>query len=106
MYHRTLRLSFLVTWLKFQVNFKLRHEKHSHLNGRLHDIEHKIKNRRPPCNRQQYQENKHQVKAIADDLHQIDMQLQAKILQHACVQSPMCITPLSAASSGYGSDMN
>jgi hypothetical protein len=92
--------------LKFQINYKLRHERHSHLHEKLHDIEHRIKNRRHPCTRQQYQENKHQVKAIAEDLHQIGMQLQEKFLQHATVPSPTCITPLSAGSSGYGSDMN
>lgn len=96
----------LVTWLKFQMNFKLRHGKPSILNEKLHDIEYKLKNHRHPCNRQQYHERKHQIKAIADDLHRIDMQLQEKIIQHVNVDSPICFTPLSAGSSGYGSDMN
>ena len=95
-----------MTWLKFQVNFKLRHEKFCHLNEKLHELECKIKNHRHPSNRQQYQENKQRAKTIDDELHHIDMQLQEKILQHINVQSPICITPLSATSSGYGSDMN
>jgi hypothetical protein len=90
----------LVTWLKFQVNYKQHHEKLSILNERLHEIEYKLKNHRHPCNRQQYHDNKHQIKTIADDLRHIDMQLQEKN------ESSNCITPLSAGSSGYGSDMN
>ena len=97
---------FIVTWLKFQINFKLRHEKHAILNEKLHEIEYKLKNHRHPCNRQQYHENKHQTKTIVDDLNHIDMQLKDKIIQHVNIQSPICITPLSAGSSGYGSDMN
>jgi hypothetical protein len=92
--------------LKFQVNFKQRHEKPSILNDRLHEIEHKLKNHHHPCNRQQYHENKHQMKTIADDLCHIDMQLQEKFIQHVNIELPICITPLSAGSSGYSSDMN
>jgi hypothetical protein len=88
--------------LKFQVNFK----KTSIFNERLHEIEYKLKNYRHSSNRQQYHENKHQLKTIADDLCHIGIQLQDKIFQHVNVESPMCITPLSAGSSGYGSDMN
>ncbi|CAF0981112.1 unnamed protein product [Adineta ricciae] len=95
-----------VTWLKFQINFKLRHENHCHLNEKLTELECQIKSHRHPLNRQQYQENKHRSKAIVDELHHIDKQLQERILQHVTVQSPICITPLSAASSGYSSDMN
>ncbi|CAF1393820.1 unnamed protein product [Adineta steineri] len=95
-----------VTWLKFQINFKLRHEKYSVFNDKLHDIEYKLRNHHHPCNRQQYHERKHQIKTIDDDLHYIDMQLKDKIIQHVNIQSPICITPLSAGSSGYGSDMN
>ena len=69
---------FIVTWLKFQINFKLRHEKTSVFNERLHEIEYKLKNYHHPCNRQQYHENKHQMKIIADDLCHIDKQLQGK----------------------------
>jgi len=76
------------------------------LNERLHEIEHKLKNHRHPCNRQQYHENKHQMKTIADDLHHIDRQLQEKLIQDVNIESPICITPHSASSSGYGSDMN
>ncbi len=43
------------------------------------------------------------MKTIADDLRHIDMQLQEK---HVNIESSTCITPLSAGSSGYGSDMN
>jgi seryl-tRNA(Sec) selenium transferase len=92
--------------LKFQVNFKQRHEKTSILNERLHDIEYKLKNYRHPSNRQQYHETKHLLKTIADDLRHIDLQLQEKLIQHVNVESPICVTPVSAGSSGYGSDMN
>ncbi|CAF3340701.1 unnamed protein product [Rotaria socialis] len=95
-----------VTWLKFQVNFKLRHEKTSILNERLHDIEYKLRNYRHPCNRQQYHETKRQIETITNDLRHIDMQLKEKVVQNINIQSPICITPLSASSSGYGSDMN
>ena len=97
---------FIVTWLKFQVNYKQHHEQISLIYQRLHDIEHKLKNHRHPSNRQQYHDNKHQIKRIADDLHHIDMQLQNKSIEHVNMSSPICITPLSATSSGYGSDMN
>ncbi len=84
--------------MKFQINFK----QHSSLIiERLDEIEHKLRNHRHPSNRQQYQENKHQMKSIADDIHQID-----KFLQHVNIELPNCVTPLSAGSSGYGSDMN
>lgn len=99
-------MCFVVTWLKFQINFKLRHEKHTHVSDKLHEIEHRIKNVRHPRTRQQYQDNKQQFTTIADDLRQIDAQLQERIRQNANVQSSTCTTPLSAASSGYGSDMN
>ncbi|CAF3123484.1 unnamed protein product [Rotaria sp. Silwood2] len=95
-----------VTWLKFQVNFKLRHEKTSIINERLYEIEYKLKNYRHPCNRQQYHENKHQIEIITDDLRRIDMQLKEKNISNVNVTSSTCNTPLSAASSGYGSDMN
>lgn len=85
------------------MNFKQHHEKFF---NRLHDIEYKLKNHRHPSNRQQYHENKHQMKTIADDLRHIDMQLQDKCPQHVNVESSICTTPLSASSSGYGSDMN
>ena len=106
MVESSFNLFFSVTWLKLQVNFKLRHEKTSVLNERLHDIEYKLKNYRHPCNRQQYHEMKHQMKTIADDLRHIDTQLQGKMTQPVNVESPVCMTPLSAGSSGYGSDMN
>ena len=93
----------LVTWLKFQINFKQRHEKPSNFLERLHQIEHQLHHHRQPINRQQYQENKHQLKTLADELQLIDRQLKE---QHVNLTSPMCITPLSAASSGYGSDLN
>ncbi|CAF1196916.1 unnamed protein product [Rotaria sordida] len=95
-----------VIWLKFQVNFKQHHEKISIFNERLHEIEYKLKNYRHPCNRQQYHENKHQIETITDDLHRIDMQLKEKIIENISVESSTCNTPLSAASSGYGSDRN
>jgi hypothetical protein len=90
-----------VTWLKFQVNFKQRTEKPSIIIEHLHEIEHKLRNHHhhPPSNRQQFHENKHQMKSIADDIHILDMQIQDKFL-------PNCLTPLSAGSSGYGSDMH
>lgn len=96
----------LVTWLKFQINFKQRHEKPSNLLERLHQIEHELHNHHHPINRQQYQENKHQLKTMADELQLIDRQLKEKHLQHVHLASPICITPLSATSSGYGSDLN
>jgi hypothetical protein len=80
--HFSKRSSFVVTWLKFQVNFKLRHDKPTILNEKLHEIECKLKNHRHPSNRQQYHENKQQIKIIAEDLRQMDMQLQGKIIQH------------------------
>jgi hypothetical protein len=46
------------------------------------------------------------MKILADDLHHIDMQLQEKLLHHVNLDSSTCITPLSAGSSGYGSDQN
>ena len=95
-----------MTWLKFQVNFKQRHEKPSILLERLQKIEHQLRHHRHPSNRQQYQENKHQMKSIADDLHLIGMQLQGKLIGHAQQELPACITPLSAGSSGYGSDLS
>lgn len=92
--------------MKFQINFKQRHDKPSIFSERLHQIEHQLRHHIHPTNRQQYQENKQQMKTIADDLQLIDRQLQDKLLQHIGISSPTCITPLSAASSGYGSDMN
>lgn len=89
---------YVVTWLKFQVNYKLRHE----FNESLNAIEYKLKNYHHPCNRQQYQENKRQIETIINDLHRIDMQLKDKTIRNINV----CVTPLSATSSGYGSDMN
>ncbi len=91
--------SSVVTWLKFQLNFKQHAEKSSIVIERLHEIEHKLHNHHHPSNRQQYHENKHQMKTIADDIQLIDMQIQDKF-------RPNCVTPLSAGSSGYGSDMN
>lgn len=96
----------VVTWLKFQVNFKLHHEKSSLLNQRLHEIEYKLKNYRHPYNRQQHHDHKHQIEAITKDLHHIDLQLKEKVIQSIKIESPICVTPLSATSSGYGSDMN
>ena len=95
------RSTFLVTWLKFQMNFKHRQEKSSHLLEKLHSIEYKLRNHRHPLTRQQYHDHKHQMKMIADDLHHLDKQI-----QHVNIPSTICLTPLSAGSSGYGSDMN
>ncbi|CAF4709125.1 unnamed protein product [Rotaria socialis] len=76
------------------------------LNERLYDIEYKLRNYRHPCNRQQYHETKRQIETITNDLRHIDMQLKEKVVQNINIQSPICITPLSPSSSGYGSDMN
>ena len=93
-----------VTWLKFQINFKQRHEKPSNLIEKLRLIEYKLhqQQQQQPNNRQQYQDSKNQLQIIADELYQIDLQLQEK----TNLPSPICITPLSAASSGYVSDMS
>ena len=87
--------------MKFQINFKQRQEKPSIFLERLHQIEHQLRHHIHPINRQQYQENKQQMKTIADDLQLIDRQL-----QDIDISSSTCITPLSATSSGYGSDLN
>lgn len=89
--------------MKFQINFKQRHEKPSIFIERLHQIEQQLRHHIHPTTRQQYQENKQQMNCIADDLQLIDRQLREKYLD---IASPTCITPLSAASSGYGSDLN
>lgn len=88
-----------VTWLKFQINFKQRHEKPSRLLDKLHSIEHKLHHhhQQKPINRQQFQDNKHQLQIIADDLQQIDTQLQDKFKQHVDIQSPICITQIGRA---------
>ena len=73
----------LVHWLKFQVTFKLRHEKAHASQEKLHDIECQLRSYRQPSNRQQHHDHKHQMKVITEQLHQLDLQLQERILQHA-----------------------
>lgn len=66
--------------------------------NKLQDIELKLVNHHHPMTRQQYHETKLFWKSIAEDLRQMDRTIH--------FPSPTCLTPLSATSSGYGSDMN
>ena len=83
---------------------KLYYQQISLVNEKLNEIEFKLKNYQHPCHRQNYLENKHEFQMIINNLHQIDLQLKQSNINMNL--SSNCITPLSASSSGYGSDIN
>ena len=69
----------LVHWLQFQMTFKLRDEKLTSIKDKLQEIECKLKSHSHSVHRQQYHENKQQMKLISDNLRQIDQHIQNKL---------------------------
>ena len=75
------RFDVLVHWLQFQLTFKLRHEKMGLIKDKLHELACTLTSHSHASNRQQYHENKQQMKLLSDHLRQIDQHIQSKLTE-------------------------
>lgn len=69
------------------MTFKLRDEKMTSIKDKLQEIECKLKSPSHSVHRQQYHENKQQMKLLSDNLRQIDQYIQHKLtkqLEYEC----------------------